>query len=424
MSLPPRPAPLRHPLQDTDRCVMCGLCLPHCPTYLKTQDEGESPRGRIALMQGLAAGSLPLGPRMEAHLEHCLGCRACEAVCPSGVPYGRLLDAARAELVRAGSRPRRAALLGAVLERPRALRAIAALLALYRGFGVQWLARRTGALRLLGLEPLDRLLAAAPAVGRLRSYYPPAGAERAQAALFSGCISQTMEQGALRAAIRVLNRLGIGVHVPPEQVCCGALHLHGGAPEAAGALARRNIAAFAASGAEPVVFTASACGAQLHDYSGLSVDAEPARRFAERVQDLAAYLNACHWPREVSIEPLQARVAVHEPCTQRNVLHSAPATYALLGRIPELELAPLPGNERCCGGAGTYMVEQPAMAHALLADKLGPLADARPDILVTSNVGCALHFRAGLHEAGLRIEVLHPIELLDRQMRGAPAELD
>jgi glycolate oxidase iron-sulfur subunit len=398
-------------LQAADQCVKCGLCLPHCPTYRETLDEAESPRGRLALMQGFANGAIVPDRAAEAHLDGCLTCRACEVVCPARVPYGRLIDAARERL--AAHRPRRtraARLMAAVLTRP-ALRALAVLpLWLYQRLGLQRLVR---ALRLLGAGRIARLESLLPRVHFPRAPAVIATGRPADVMLFTGCTSPLVEPGALRAAVGLLEALGCTVAVPQGQGCCGALHQHAGLPEPARACASRNLAAFA--GAAPIVGVASGCGAQLLEYELLL--GESAAPFAGRVRDLASFLLAHPRFAELRFAPLPTRVLLHVPCTQRNVVKAPDATRRLLERIPGVEIEAL--DPACCGAAGSYFVTQPAMADALLEPTLEAARRAPAALLVTSNVGCAMHLQAGLRRAGLRVRVLHPLELLAEQ-RAAP----
>lgn len=400
---------------EADQCVKCGLCLPHCPTYRKTQDEGDSPRGRIALMQALAEDRLPAGGRLTVHLDRCLACRACERACPSGVHYGPLLDSARA-LLRPGERPsplQRRLLAWAAVGRG-VRRGTGYLLRFYQRSGLRGLARSSGLLRALGLERAERLLpvrAAAPGVRP--DYLPPRGAERGRVALFVGCMTDLFTPETLDAAIRLLTVAGYGVHLPPGQGCCGALHLHAGALTEADALARRNLAAFNALRLDAVLYTASGCGATLREYPA------PAAKegFAAPVQDVTRFLAGLDWPAEVSFEPLARRAAIQDACLQRNVLRDVAPPYELLRRIPALEIVALPGNDQCCGAAGAYMLEQPELSDALRADKLAALEGCGAEILVSSNLGCALHLAAGLRARGRDIEVVHPVRLLERQLR-------
>ncbi len=405
-------------LAGADLCVKCGLCLPHCPTYVKTGDEGESPRGRIALMQGLFTGDLSLSPRLEVHLGNCVACRACESVCPSHVPYGELIDAARAGIARRkppGFLRRLGRWLGAQapVDHPGAARLLHGLLRAYQGSGLAAI-RRRGPRR--GLRRAAGYLPSLRPVLSWEAFYPARGAERGRVALFLGCVARVFDQPVLAATIRVLNHLGYAVEVPLGQGCCGAIHLHDGAEEQSVALAHRNLRAFG-DGTRPIITTASGCGATLLEYprlAGLSPDA--AGRFAARVVDVSSFLAGVQWPAETRPQALAARVAVHEPCSLRNVMGQGAGPRALLSRVPALDVVDLPGNGRCCGAAGTYMLTHPTMADTLVADKCALLGDTGASMLVTSNVGCALHLAAALREAGSQVEVLHPVMLLARRL--------
>ena len=407
-------------LQDTDRCVMCGLCLPHCPTYSLSRDEGDSPRGRIALMQGLASGSLPVGERLLEHLDRCLECRACEAMCPSDVPFGRLMDATRARVepqrprTARGRRLRRLAF--GLLRHPRRLRTLATSLRLYQRSGLQWLARRSGLVRLLGLDDLEARL---PALQRpvVAGRHTPTGSVRGHVALFTGCVASVADADGQRAALRVLTRLGFTVDIPRGQGCCGALAQHNGAPEDATALARANLAAFADPGPDAILSTASGCSAQLADYGRLYGATTPAATtLAGRVRDICTFLAAQDWP-EGLLSPLPETVAVHDPCTLRHGLKQHGAVHGLLARIPALRTVTLNETGTCCGAAGGHVLTQPALAVALRQPQIERLHELGVRMLVSANIGCALHLAAGIRDAGLAIEVLHPVTLLARQLR-------
>ena len=407
-------------LKDTDRCVMCGLCLPHCPTYGLSRDEGDSPRGRIALMQGLASGALPVGERLLGHLDRCLECRACEAMCPSEVPFGRLMDAARARAEPLRPRSpgsRRLRRWGfALLRHPRRLRALTVLLRLYQRSGLQWLARRSGLLRLLALAPLEARL---PALQRplAKRRHAPAGPTRGRVALFTGCVEAVAGVDTQRAALRLLTRLGFEVDIPRDQGCCGALLLHNGAPGDAAERARANLAAFADPDLAAVLSTASGCSAQLAGYGAL-YGREDARAsaFAGRAQDITQFLAELDWP-EGLLSPLPETVAVHDPCTLRHGLKQHRAVYRLLAQVPGLQTLTLNETGACCGAAGSHLLTQPDQADALRRPHLERLRTLGVRTLVSSNIGCALHLAAGIREAGLEIEVLHPVTLLARQLR-------
>jgi glycolate oxidase iron-sulfur subunit len=397
-----------------DRCVMCGMCLTVCPTYGKTRDEAESPRGRIALMRAFTEGRLAPTEQALGHLDRCLACRACEAICPADVPYGELLDAARAVLEPQRRRPRVAGVLrrlglALVAGDSSALRRVGRWLKRYQRLGLQRLARRSGVLGLLGVAPMEALLPTLGEPYRGWGYYPACGSERGRVALFVGCVAQILDAGTLGATVYVLRRIGFGVYVPRDQGCCGALHRHGGEARSARQLAERNLRAFAELPVEAIIGTASGCTAVLAGY-GEAGDGLP--RWKVSVVDVSQFL-ARHWPGHLALSPLPRRVAVHVPCSLANALHAGAAPAALLSRIPEVELAGLPQRPACCGAAGDYMLREVSMAQALRDDLLAAV-DA--DYLASSNIGCALHLAAGLRALGRLTEVLHPVALLARQM--------
>jgi len=254
-----------------------------------------------------------------------------------------------------------------------------------------------------------RLLPEVAAPIAWQTLYPADGIARKQVGLFLGCVSRVSDQAVLQATVSVLNKLGQDVVVPPDQVCCGALHLHGGEPEAVKKLTALNQVAFGSQPLEAIISIASGCSAHLKEHSLLPTP----------VQDVCAYLDTLVWPGDAVLRPLRCRVAVHDPCSLRNILKAENAVYRLLRKIPEIELIPLPGNELCCGAGGINLLTQPQMADALLDLKLASLRACRPDILLTSNTSCSLHLAAGIRAAGLDIELLHPVELLSRQLEDA-----
>jgi glycolate oxidase iron-sulfur subunit len=403
---------------QADLCVKCGLCLPHCPTYVKTRDEGDSPRGRIALMQALAEGQLPPGGRLAFHLDRCLGCRACERVCPSGVPYGHLIDTGRA-LERALALPRKRRTFSRLVFRylvstPRWIARLATALRVYRKSGLRHVARASGLLRAVGLDRLDAALPPIESPFTFEEHYSARGSVRGRVALFTGCIGGTLDQAALKASIRLLTAAGYAVDVPRRQTCCGALHLHAGDLAFAAELARRNTEAFNAAPVEAILYTATGCGTTLFEY-GSWPPFQDEIRLRVPVIDICTFLDR-NWPDHLSLRKSAGRVAVHDPCTLTHVIRAAGAPYRLLKRIPGLEVMPLPENRVCCGAAGTYFLTQPAMSDRLRRDKLASIEALHADLLVTSNIGCALHLMAGLRETGRDIEVLHPVTVLERQL--------
>lgn len=404
----PASARLERLHRGADQCVKCGLCLQSCPTYRLERNEADSPRGRIALIQGLVQDRIGPTATTLAHLDGCLACRACEAVCPSHVPYGALVDDLYAELAARGAvRP---SLLDDLLARwPVRLGGVGRYGMALAGRIAAVLVRlglRRRLLRLGALQP--RLPPPVPAHGR----HPPASSPgRGRVVLHLGCVARLVDAPVLNAAVTLLTAAGWEVRIPPSQGCCGAIHLHRGRAAEAGELARRNISAFNAEEAAAVVSCASGCGAVLAGYprtaEGGTAVLEPA------VWDVSRFLLE-HGVEGLEFRPLAARAVVQDPCTLRNVLGQQRAVYDLLRLVPGLQVSELPGNALCCGSAGTHLIRQPATAEALAAPKVAAALAGGADFLVTANVGCALNLRLGLEGRGP--EVVHPVELLVRQL--------
>ncbi len=410
-------------LRETEKCVSCGICLPHCPTYQKTGSEADSPRGRIALMRGAVAGHIPINPRFRQHIDLCLGCRSCETACPNGVGYGHALLGARKLLEHArplvSIGPLRKWLLRRVLPHRGLLGLLGKGLRLYQRQGIQRRVRKTGILEYLGWARLERYLPALPeSQGKWEAYYPPQGAQRGEVALFLGCVAQVVDRSALQSTLGLLTRLGYGVRIPRRQTCCGALHYHSGDSEWGEKLALRNIQAFAGIPAVPIITVASGCAAHLRDYGNFA--GPPGAALAARIQDAGGFLSQAAGWESLSIAPWDHRVGVHQACTQRKVLGTAEDVGALLQRILRCRPVPLAGAPGCCGAAGAYCLTQPEMSDSLLEDSIRGIRKAAVSTVVTSNIGCRLHLQRGLADAGLDVEILHPAELLSRQLASIP----
>ena len=399
-----QPPSSAHDLSATQHCVMCGMCVPHCPTYALTRNEADGPRGRIALMLAMHQDRLEPDAETIAHLEGCLSCRACERICPSKVPYGQLIDAARERF--AVDHPARgrpvAWLRDGLLLHPGRLRL----------FG--WLLRAIQGLRLDRLpmpQRLARLTRLAPPLApslRPQAEYPAQGTPRGRVGLFLGCMGPVFEPENLRAATRVLNAWGFDVLIPRHQGCCGAMHQHGGDPERGEAMAGAVQAVFQPLALDAVVGVSSGCMAQLKEHTGLPVF------------ELSDFL-VRHAPATLpAMRVLERRVAVHLPCTQRNVLRNEDSALRLLRLVPGLEVEELPGNDRCCGAAGTHMLTHPEQADALRAPKIEAFHALQADQLVSTNIGCAMHLGAGLRETERTAEVIHPARLLAEALAAPP----
>jgi len=396
-----------------ERCIHCGLCLEACPTYRITQLETESPRGRLHLMGAIADRRVDLG-RNDAtvlHLDRCLACRACEAVCPSGVPYGRLIEETRAAVVRSrGITPLGRVLLWCV-SRPWVLRMMAAILAISERTGLRRLVLRF-------LPPrLRRLDALAPPVGR--PAYRPVQVEspRLSVGLLLGCVMRASYGDVHTATARVLAHLGAAVIDIPDQTCCGALHAHAGDKEEAVRLAKRNIVAF--EKAEVVLVNAAGCGAHLKSYAHPLEDrpnwAVRATALASRVRDVSEYLETIADGEMFGELPM--RVTYQDPCHLAHAQGIRAEPRALLSRIRGLELVEMANADVCCGSAGYYNLAQPEYADRLLEPKIDAILATRPDAVVTGNPGCMLQIAAGLRSRGRAdIPVLHVVEVLDRAL--------
>jgi glycolate oxidase iron-sulfur subunit len=418
-------------VEGVNQCVHCGLCLAYCPTFAVLGTEMDSPRGRIYLIKALAEGRLALSDSVVRHLDLCLDCRACETVCPAGVPYGRLIEAARAEIERQrpGGPLRRAFRwlnLGLLLSRPAALRLAAAALWLYQASGLQHLVRRSGlARRLPGTLPAWEALLPplpSPAAGRpLARRWPATPPGRGRVALLTGCVQSVVFGAHNEATARVLARNGWEVLLPPDQGCCGALHAHAGDHGRALALARRTIGVFGRDPVDAVVVNTAGCGAHMKAYGHLLAGdpawAERARRFAGSVRDLAEFL--AREPLRGPLGPVAMTVTYHDPChvVHGQKIRSEPR--ALLAQVPGLTVVDLPESDWCCGSAGIYNLTQPEMAARLLERKVRHILATGAEAVVTANPGCILQIQSGLHARGSAVRVLHLVEVLDRAYAGA-----
>ena len=403
--------------EGLDACVHCGFCLQACPTFLATGDEADSPRGRIELMRGLERGEIDAtDPALFYHLDRCLGCRACEPVCPSGVQYGHGLEAARARITAARGVSRLARLALWTLTSPGVSGAVYWFARLLRATGLPRLFAGWGRFRfamgmLAATKPVGRM--GRWADGRTHRAGTAHLAVRPSAHLFRGCVMEGLFSHVHDATIRTLAVNGYQTVEVRGQVCCGALHAHAGLHEEALDLARANVAAFG-DGDEPIVVNSAGCGALMKEYGRLLGD-EPSQRFAARVKDVTELFA----PAPAPGAPLDLHVAYDPPCHLLHAQGIAAEPLKLFAAIPLLELVPVPGAAECCGSAGLFTLLEPEMSRAVLAAKIEHLREAAPQVVATGNPGCLMQIGAGLAAAGIRARARHPVELLDDAYRAA-----
>jgi glycolate oxidase iron-sulfur subunit len=423
VALRPTPDLDRPDPADLSQCVHCGLCLQNCPTYLVTGNEAESPRGRIHLIQAFNEGRIEATSAYRGHLELCLVCRNCETVCPSGVRFGRIMEAGRAQLEEAAPlTPRqrlfRWLLFHGLLPHRGRLRVLAGFLRAYQRSGFQRLARAS---RLLpqSLRDADLLLPPLPRPFEPRfDVYAAQGPTRHRVGLFVGCVMPLMYGPVHEATIRVLTWNGCEVHVPREQTCCGALNVHTGERKVARRMAQQNLRAFLSRGLDAIVVNSAGCGSTMKEYGQL-LGSEQAESFARLTKDVNEFLAS----QDLKPPPRRVErvVTLQESCHLVHAQRIKDAPRKILARIPGLEVREMAHPDLCCGSAGLYSLTQREMSMRLLDDKMRDVRQTGATTVATANPGCMLQLRAGLVRAGLRGEVKHVVQLLDEAYGGPPA---
>lgn len=411
---------------DYSRCVHCGLCLNHCPTYRLWHEEADSPRGRIRQMALVDQGELALNESFVTHIDRCLDCRACETACPSGVEYGKLVELARVQIEQHYRRPiasrvARDLVYRRLLPYPRRIATAARFLRFYQHNGFASLARATGILRLLGLRERERLMPKIDSeffFGELGRTCSARGTRRARVAFFAGCIAQVTFSELNRATIRVLQANGCEVVVPQSQCCCGALASHAGVRDVARQLARTNISAFADGNFDAVITNAAGCGSTLKEYAHLFPADDPdharAQQFAATMRDVSEFL--ADLGLVAPMQPVPLRVTYQDSCHLVHGQKIREAPRALVRAVPGVEFVEMPLADQCCGSAGVYNVTQTKASLELLAMKMDSVRETNAQAIITANPGCILQLRAGAAIHGTGHEVLHVIELLDRAL--------
>jgi glycolate oxidase iron-sulfur subunit len=416
------------------RCIRCGLCLNSCPTYRELGVEMDSPRGRIYQMIQVERGRLSLGESFVRHIDLCLDCRSCETACPSGVEYGRLVEAARGQIERHHRRPPVAAFLRRlfyrdVLPHPRRLAFVGKLLRLYQRSGLEKAILASGILKLFPGR-LAEVACLAPRIDKrfftekLGTVVPALGPRRHRVAFFAGCIANLTFSELNEATVRVLARNGCEVVIPADQGCCGALHVHAGMRDLARQLAKQNMRAFLADGYDAIITNAAGCGSVMKEYPLLFQEEErefyePARTFSALLQDVTEFLAGIDLNREFA--SMKVRATYQDPCHLGHAQRIRAAPRKLLEAVPGLELVELKEAEICCGSAGAYSVVHNELAERLLESKMRRIEETGAELILTANPGCLLQLRAGVARSGNRRRVLHVVELLDEAYAAASA---
>jgi glycolate oxidase iron-sulfur subunit len=409
-----------------DKCVHCGFCLPVCPTYVLWQEEMDSPRGRIYLMKMAAEGDATINETFVGHFDACLGCMACMTACPSGVDYGKLIEATRAQIerryTRSAAEKRFRRFLFSTFTRPDRLRSLLLPLRLYQQAGLQALVRSLGIPKLFParLRALEALLPQVPSQETLPELIPAQGERRCRVGLLLGCVQRVFFPQVNAATARVLAAEGCEVVAPAAQPCCGALLVHAGEEERAMQLARQTIDVFEKARVDAVIINAAGCGSNVKEYGHLLRDdpryAGRAKAFAAKCRDVSEFL--------VGLEPrarchaLRLRVAYHDACHLQHAQGVRTQPRALLRRIPQLELLEIPEAAICCGSAGIYNLVQPEAAAQLGDRKAGHVAALNADLVVSANPGCLLQLECALARMKRKLPVRHIVELLDASIRG------
>lgn len=399
-------------------CVHCGLCLSSCPTYVELGTEMDSPRGRIAIMRSLHEGRFGLDAEVVRHLDLCLGCRACETACPSGVHYGELIEGVRPFIEQHYQRPLLERFtrwaISTVFPNPLGTRLLALLLKAGAALGFGRLARSQKLPPQLrywfGLLPERGTVSSAPLVER----YAALGEKRYTVALLSGCVMPALFGATNQATVTVLRHNGCDVLVPKGQVCCGALLLHNGNKTAALDLARRNVEVFSNLELDALIINAAGCGAMMKEYGALgkedSAYHEKAERLVAKMKDVAEFLGSISL--RAPTREVRAKVTYHDACHLAHGQGVREQPRALLRAIPGVQVTELQESDWCCGSAGTYNLTEPEMARRLLERKVDNIQATAADLVVTGNPGCLMQIRAGLRQRGLPIKALHTIDLL------------
>jgi len=419
---------------ELTNCMRCGFCQPACPTYKETGLEAASPRGRIALMKAVVDDIMVPDQSFKQQIDLCLGCRACEPVCPADVKYGQLLEQTRAAIEEKGEHRWFIKIIRTILFKhlfpyQKRLKWLGLGLKFHQRSGLRWLVRRLGIMRLFpaSMREMERILPDASMKGvaeQLGSFYPAKGNPIARVGMFRGCIMDVVFTETNVNTVKLLSEAGFDVIIIGTQNCCGALHAHSGELAQAKELAKRNIKAFADANVDYIVSNAGGCGALLVEYGHLLHDepeyAEKAKQFSAKVKDVSQMImEQGRIPQfaataEETAAATPVTITYQDSCHLRNVMKASNAPRDLMERITGIHYAELVGSDRCCGSAGIYNIVQPEMSLQILDHKMEHVAETQARYLLTSNPGCLLQMKLGIardHQED-RTEAVHIVDFL------------
>lgn len=406
-------------------CMRCGFCLPHCPTYIETNDEVHSPRGRIALMKAVRDGDITAYEEVEESLNVCLGCRACEPACPAGVNYGHMLEESRAifnEHKDHGIKEKvvRKTVFTGLFPNQKRMEQATSLLKFYQRSGLQKVARGVGFMRLFPkhLRQMERVLPTVSKKEKLKQtvIFPAKGERKATVAMFKGCLMDTLFHETNQATMRLLNEAGCDIIIPDTQNCCGALHGHSGEKAGSHKLAKQNIEAFEEVNADYIITNAGGCGAFLHDYDVLLKDdsewSERAKAFTDKIVDFSTILVKLDFMNEFQLNVTDQIVTYQDSCHLRNVMGVYNEPRELIQAVQGAHYVEMQDADQCCGSAGVYNITQPEMSMQILDRKMGTVNDTKATTIITTNPGCLLQMKLGIEREG-KSDSMRAVHLAD-----------
>jgi glycolate dehydrogenase iron-sulfur subunit len=382
-------------LADTDLCVMCGMCLPLCPTYQLHQTETESPRGRIALMQAIDQKRITADAKALQHIDHCLGCLNCESICPSQVPYEKLIDEFRNQYSQSIKKPFLSRL---ILKQAATADGLGKLTSFASKPLIKQLINMTRSLTDWPQIPQHSMTAP------FKSIYKASGQRRGRVSLFTGCSGKSSDYNTIKDTSFILNQLGFDVHIPEQEICCGTLHQHNGQLDTARKLHQDNQLALHSLQVDAILFFSPACGASLMSSNGLNI------------VDARSFIVQALQTQPLNFAPSMQPVALHESCSQQNRLKLKNVNTDLLNYVPDIKINTSSQPSLCCGAGGIQSINYPLQARALRDEKLKSFDFTQTNILISDNIGCNLHLNSAASGYNPNIEIMHPISYLARQL--------